>query len=343
MKEIGSEYWNIDFFEKDNNLEYLKIGQDYKLLMSGRTAIDYILNEIDDNMKIVYMPNYCCESMIQPFVDNGYKIEYYKVDIINKKYDIDLNFKCSIFFGMSYFGYSASVLDNYIDNFSKKNIIVLEDITHRFLNVNNYCNSSDYLVCSLRKWFSVISGGIAVNLRNKFKSNLSNYSINQEFLDMRIRAMQLKRQYMENENIDKNQFLKIYNKSNEMIKNYKNMKIDDLSISILKHLNIDEIRNRRINNSKIIQDKLINNKNINLIYKLQPTDCPLFVPISLKNRDKIKKELIKNNIYLPVHWPNSNTINNEIYNIELSLINDQRYNEEDIIGYINKLIEIVGD
>ena len=53
-------------------------------------------------------------------------------------------------------------------------------------------------------------------------------------------------------------------------------------------------------------------------------------------------EITENNIYLPVHWPNEN-IDNYIYDMELSLVNDQRYCEEDIEKYIDKLVEIVGD
>ena len=128
MKEIGSEFWTIDLNSNDNSLEFLKICRDYQLLMSGRTAIDYVLNDIKDNKKIVYMPNYCCESMVKPFIDNGYQIIYYNVDVINQKYDVDLNANCSVFFAMSYFGYSESFMDDYIKEFSKRNVLIIEDI-----------------------------------------------------------------------------------------------------------------------------------------------------------------------------------------------------------------------
>ena len=96
-------------------------------------AINFMkhLHSINDRFKVVYMPDYCCDSMIQPFMDNGYKIEYYHVDVINNKHEIDINYNCSVFFAMSYFGYSASNMDEYIEEFSKRNIIVIEDITHR--------------------------------------------------------------------------------------------------------------------------------------------------------------------------------------------------------------------
>lgn len=343
MKEIGSEFWTIDLDNFDNDLNFLNIGKDYKLLMSGRTAIDYVLNEIDDNKKIVYMPDYCCESMVQPFIDNNYKVEFYKVDVINNNYSINIDYDCSVFFAMSYFGYSKSNMDNYIKEFSKRNVTIIEDITHRLLCDNNHSSYSDYLICSLRKWFPVLSGGIAINVKDSFKNNLNNYSVNNYYLNLKKRAMDLKKDYM-NSNIDaKDEFLELFKESNELVSNYQNKKIDDVSLKILKHLNIEQIRKSRINNCLLIEKLLCDNSHIHLIYKYENGDCPLFIPVFLNNRDVIRKELILNDVYLPVHWPNDVNSDNEIYDTELSLICDQRYSEDDIKKYISKLIEIVGD
>ncbi len=343
MKEIGSEFWTIDLDNSENNKELFNIGKDYKLFMSGRTSIDFILSDIEDKKKIVYMPNYSCESMVQPFKDNGYEVYYYFVDVINNKYDINVDFECSIFFAMSYFGYNCSNMDDYIKKFNKREIIVIEDITHRLLCDKNHCEKSTYLVASLRKWFPLISGGISINVNNSFKKNIKNYVIDKEFINLKEKAMNLKRDYINNKSNNKEEFLELYNKSNHMITNYKNKKMDNKSIKILEKLNINDIKNRRIKNCKIIEKKLKNNKNVVLLYKYKKGDCPLFVPIMVKNRDYIRKCLIDSNIYLPAHWPNNMDLNNEIYNLELSLINDQRYSEVEIDEYIEKLIKIVGE
>ena len=84
MREIGSEFWNIELSQKENNMEFLKIGKESQLFMSGRTSIDYVLDDMKDTKKIVYMPDYCCISMLQPFIDRNYTIKYYKVNLIKK-------------------------------------------------------------------------------------------------------------------------------------------------------------------------------------------------------------------------------------------------------------------
>ena len=54
---------------------------------------------------------------------------------------------------MNYFGYNDSSMDNYIKKFKERNIIVIEDITHRLLCNKNHSQNSDYLICSLRKLY----------------------------------------------------------------------------------------------------------------------------------------------------------------------------------------------
>ena len=166
MREFGSEFWEDTSYtiSKNNGLEYFNIGKDIKYLMSGTTAIQYVLENIKDIKKIVYVPDYCCESMVIPFKDNGYEIKYYNVDLINNEIDIDLDMDCSIFYAMSYFGYSVTNMDRYIRCFKERKIIVIEDITHSLLQKNNYSKYSDYLIASLRKWFPIYTGGIAINM-----------------------------------------------------------------------------------------------------------------------------------------------------------------------------------
>ena len=75
------------------------------------------------------------------------------------------------------------------------------------------------------------------------------------------------------------------------------------------------------------------------------TDCPLFIPVIelTGQRDQLRRYLIDNNVYCPVHWPVSpyhkeiSIQTKEIYENELSLICDQRYSPDDMMIII-KLI-----
>ena len=342
MREIGSEFWQVNYqlAKTDNMNLFYSLGKDVKFLMSGRTAIDYIIQNIEDTKKIVYMPEYCCNSMVQPFFDNGYSIKYYPVDLINNKYYIDENFNCSLFFGMSYFGYDNSNMDGYIKKFKERKVIVIEDITHRIFCKKNQCEESDYLIASLRKWFPIYTGAIAVNKKCDFRESIDNYTINEELVKYKKQAMQLKQEYINDINSNcKEIFLNLFNRSNQLITDYKNKKMDEESLKILQTINIEEIIEKRIFNSKIIEENFVNCDDAKLLYNYKNGDCPIFVPIILKNRDYIRKKLIDNNVYCPIHWPNFNNFKNKMYANELSLICDQRYDEKDMKREVKIILE----
>ena len=69
---------------------------------------------------------------------------------------------------------------------------------------------------------------------------------------------------------------------------------------------------------------------------------PFFVPIFINDRNKLRSAMFQNKIFTPVHWPyESNRLNgnkkNKIYDIELSLICDQRYGIDDM----KRMIDII--
>ena len=105
MSEIGSEFYLYDTSKKyiKQLPNWLEVGDDQILLLSGRTAIDYVLEDIPRGIKNVYMPSYCCESMLQPFLEKNIYIYYYDVIFHDNtiEYSIDYEIPCDIFFATS--------------------------------------------------------------------------------------------------------------------------------------------------------------------------------------------------------------------------------------------------
>lgn len=341
--EIGSEYWEFDGQLNSDNKEFWNIGQDVKFTLSGRTSIYYVLKNIllKHNVQKVYMPSYSCSSMVQAFNDLGIDVEYYDV-YYNEglKYNIDFEEDCDIFFAMNYFGYSDTNMEEYIKKFKEKGKIVIEDITHSILSKKRYSEYSDYLVGSLRKWFPISTGALAVAMNSNFELELEDRQ-NEELINAKSKAMQSKKLYIENKEGSKEEFLNQYNESNKILENdYKDYAIDFKSLEIIMGIDLEKIKNQRRENAKIIYEKLKSVLDICfLVDKFKDDDCLLFVPILIKNetRNDLRNYLINKNIYLPVHWPQEEKINN-IFDKELSLVCDQRYQKEQIEEYVNLII-----
>ena len=73
------------------------------------------------------------------------------------------------------------------------------------------------------------------------------------------------------------------------------------------------------------------------------SDTPIFLPIFMetKERDGLRKHLIEMGIYCPVHWPKPEGCESNIYDLELSLICDQRYGIEDMKRIVSVIKEVI--
>lgn len=362
MREIGSEFWldknNIE--DKNNALwEMLDFGKEQQLLFTGRTAINYVLEDITKPIKTVYMPSYCCNSMLQPFIDKNIGIYFY--DVIPNgggiEYLVDYEKDVDLFFAISYFGYSRSAMDSIIKAFSDRNIPIIEDITHRLLSNQNHCNKSDYCIASLRKWFAIPTGGLAIKMKDTFRKQNMMYP-STELLDKKVNGMTQKAEYMLNSNDEsshskklKYDFLKSFSEFNTSIQlNYKNIIIDDLSKHLLARIDVEDIKKRRYKNAQYLHKYLEESEYIKFLFDeiSIKEDCPLFVPLMVREniREALQNYLISNNIYCPVHWPvpkgyKLNIRTERLYNEELSLICDQRYGYDDMEKITNTLGEFI--
>ena len=328
--EIGSEFQLID---KDCGAG-LKLTEevitDYTFTFSGRTAIETVL-ENEKNISKVYIPSYCCDSIIEPFVKANIEVVFYA---INYKEGLDIEFNipddidCVLW--CNYFGFNAQMPN--VEEFIDRGGIVIEDITHSLLSEKKFHESSTYLVASIRKWFPILSGGYCATVKNKL-SYKPKHIPPRYFLDNKISAMSLKREYLKGDkNIDI--FLKKFKSCNEWLEeNYSGLTIDKYSADFLYNLDEAYIRLKRKKNAEALYLNLKNNNDIKFLFDLNLMDCPLFVPIIILNgkRDELQRKLIENNIYCPIHWKKPEYgCSSNLYDLELSLICDQRYNENDM-------------
>src|SRR5690606_9482645 len=145
---------------------------------------------------------------------------------------------------------------------------------------------ADYLVASLRKWFELPSGGLAVKLSGTFKQQHLN-SPPTKLINNKIDAMNLKADYINdlyNFNVGKkkSEFQKLFSEFNSSLnKYYKGILIDNLSKQILSRININELTKTRQGNAKHLYENLKESKFFRFLIS-EPNfneDCPLFVPL----------------------------------------------------------------
>lgn len=339
MREIGSEFEWKDIPSDNCNSFCFRGVNDYAFTFSGRTSLEIILKNIPEAKKAL-LPSYCCKSMIEPFQNAGMDICFYRVNC-NEQLAIDLRIPDDVdtLLWCNYFGYSVKMPNLY--SFKQRGGIVIEDITHSFFSKEPYHLQSDFLVASIRKWLPMLCGGYCAQIKGKLEVKPTKYPP-ENFLKEKKSAMILKKKYLTNgDEKKKSVFMPMFSHSNAWLgDNYSNLKMDLESEQIITHVDMEYIRKCRIKNASVLHEGLKSSDLIKPLFLEQNMDCPLFVPVVIENgkRDFIQRKLIENGIFCPIHWPKPNTeCKSDLYEVELSLICDQRYNEQDMQRIISVL------
>ncbi len=311
MPEIGSEFWNIPVSHKDNGV----FPSCTEWFLSGRCALQAIIR--DWGGKSVALPSWLCESMIKPFMDAGVAVEFYPA------MEPIRNIRTDGILIMDYFGYVRPLdMEGYRGT-------VIRDVTHSVFS--KAYDDADYCFGSLRKWAGFWTGGYAWT---KDGHSLSADAGNDfGYTALRKQAMGEKTEYMEG-TIEDKVFLETFAKADEALEQCGPIPADPRDVALAGRLDVAFIREKRRTNAARLLESL---SDIAVFPKLEEEDCPLFVPVRLPKelRNALRRELISQAVYCPIHWPLSeyHRIEGEaqrLYEEELSLICDQRYTEADM-------------
>lgn len=328
MREIGSEFWDVPIATIGNAL----FPESTQWYLSGRSALQAIIKEMHST-RTVSMPSWCCDSMVKPFIDAGMEVHFYPVywrDGLIQEISLDSD----VLFLMDYFGYTGHNPD--LSGFRG---IVIRDITHSVFSTAY--SDADYYFGSLRKWCGVWTGGYAWT-RDGHSLIMEN-SDDIGYVPLREKAMNLKNSYIHRWGVTDKGYLKLFDEAEDALEHVGIAPAVDRDVFLANAMDIERIRKQRRTNADILRkafpDWLI-------FPNLSENDTPMFVPILVPDgkRNNLRRYLIENDVYCPVHWPVSechklNERTDFLYESELSLVCDQRYTEEDM-GRMVGIIEM---
>lgn len=341
-REIGSEFW-----------KKVPAGGQKVFFLSGRTALEFIIRDILESHDIssALLPSYCCHTMIEPFVRHGIQVRFYDV-YFDKVHglcaDIPDCRDSEVFYYMTYFGFRKL---NGFDPVSlrKRYPIIINDSTHSWLSGESAL-SADYAFTSFRKW-SGFSGIAAAQKQHGEFTIRPGAACNERYVSLREQAFALKREYLRTGEGDKSTFLGMFGEAERLLETqYIGFRPSHLAVDDFLSTDWEEVKSQRKANAKCLIDGLKKREGIDLVFdQLGDEDVPLFVPILVKKgRDQLRRHLIDQQIYCPVHWPLSDFHSSiseralEMYHQELSLLCDQRYDEDDMNRIVQQITNYYG-
>ena len=180
--EIGSEFWEVPTQKRENGI----FSNNTEWFISGRFALSAIIKDICKKKTVhtAYLPAWCCDSMISPFVEQGLHVRFYPVYMENGilKQDIEDGRPGEILYLMDYFGFQSQV------DVSKGGAVVIRDVTHSIFS--GFRCDADYYFGSLRKWAGFYTAGFACGISNE------SLPVDNRYIDLRRTAMLAKTAYI---------------------------------------------------------------------------------------------------------------------------------------------------
>jgi hypothetical protein len=339
-KVIGGEFELSYESLTKNNSNHL----DGFFFSSGRAALYHIVEHIKTSTghKRIFIPDYLCESVIN--ILRHFDIEIYRY-LIKEDLTVDIEdlsakyIPNSIVLLVNYFGgIELQTVNATIKNWDKSSIVILDNV-QAFFEMFNRCDA-DYIFTSFRKTLPMPDGAWVKTKKDELIQFSWENSYSQ-YKAIGMIAKNFKMHYI----LDDQIFLKLLEKGEEAIDENLNKGISNLSLDIFASIDLSSVAKKRISNSCYLEFEL-KKLGINTLLHFNKGCVPLFLPVLFPNklRDKIRLELANNNIFCPIHWPVAHKgffRGIQMQNEELSLVIDQRYNQEDLMLIVKTIERIL--
>ena len=346
-KELGSEFWtgctpasSVEYGLRPQNIYNTYL---YTETLSGRTALEYIVEILcGKGQKMAYLPSYCCHTMIEPFLRHGMKVRFYDVQLTNQGLHraLDNSAEYDAILLMDYFGHTDAETLGMAVKEKVKGKTVIYDATHSMYSLID-TSPCDFIYGSYRKWVDINCGFVAWN-KEQYKGEVTKNYDYVNYADARARLFDLKADFIKGGKTQKSEFLPLIDTAETILEGeYHHRLPDDRSKEVLRTTDVEYIIAKRRYNARVLIEAIndLNDGRVRCVNPLLNTfDTPLFVPVMVapEHRNQLRRYLIEHEIYCPVHWPLTEDHEpmagaSQMFASELSLICDQRYDEDDML------------
>lgn len=278
MRAIGGE------------LELEKISEDIYFTDSGRSSLRLFLRSEENNRMKYLLPNFFCEVIENIFIEESINYSFYNVNE-----DLTINIDSintsdyDVLYSINYFGKYTDFSD--ID---LKDKVLIEDNVFLYDFKNHFNAKKWYAFNSFRKIGSFAEGSL---VKTNIKIN-SSLILNQEakFVTLKYKAKEIKYSYIHEKTFSENDYLNKFQLGEAMLDGQKS--IYSISKKSMYLLTIEK------------NNQILSAKRFNLLLEtfkeyaiMKTSNYYSFFVMKLKNRDDFRKRLMKENIFLSVHWP----------------------------------------
>lgn len=330
MREFGSDFHYMKSYNS-NRAHLTDVFRNAILLADGRQCIVVLIRQY--KWRRLWMPDYFCYEVIDTIKkQTGIEVLIYEdsplkegsVEILPfKEGDALLRMN---FFGIRYFRTNKNI-----------HVPVIEDHSHDLLGYWALYSDADWCIASIRKSLPMPEGGMMWSPKGHACNPFRYSTGHDEFAAMRWRGMEIKTAYLQGEDVNKEEFRKMFTDTEEWFDYAEPLRIDKRSERFVKEqLDINLWLGAKRRNWTLLNNLV--NKEYCEVLKAEHESCTMFSLVLLienrKLRDIVRKRLIDSCVYPAVLWNLPETASDTSKDFSqrmLSVHCDGRYTEKDII------------
>jgi hypothetical protein len=334
--EIGSDFDLSELSGLISNSDNELKGQ-FGLSSSGRAAL-FILLEMIVDWKRVWIPAYYCEDVsISLQLKYNDRVFFYEDSPLVKDDSIfvELFEPADVVIRINYFGL------RYPSNWHKKGVYQIYDLTHAMHEFISLPNDS-MAFASLRKTLPIPDGGIS---NQRFYLGVS--TDHETICWKRAFAMSLKATYLKGGNLDKVYWRNLFIETEKCVGNACS-DLSEVSKNILSRVDLKEVLLKKRANLNYLIGQLSKTYIYGDVTKYSNAFSLVLNFENNRERESVRLELIKRNIYPAVYWPFSESFKKQhssqtltFSDTSLSLPADFRYSEKELDHVLSVLNEVL--
>ncbi|MCK5028105.1 MAG: hypothetical protein KAR57_00625 [Bacteroidales bacterium] len=316
-KSIGS-YFSLELQHNLNNECY----PEAIFLNTGRNALEYILRVL--KIEKLFLPFFSCDALYKPLKEQNISYEFYNLDHnLVPIFDYSKLKKSEYFLYINYFGVKSKTVNEL--SLKIQNLII--DNSQAFFSKPDKKNPTFY---SIRKFFGVTDGALLLNVPEEIEIGQDKSAGRMDYLLKRL------------ENPVEEAY-STYQIVEEELGKLPLLLMSNITRSIFSSVNFETHRKKRNKNFKILHKEFGGMNQMDI----EQVNGPLCYPLLLNNGSEIRKELIKERIFLPTYWPNvfemvsEKSFEYQITNNLIAIPVDQRYDFKDMVRVISNIKKLL--
>lgn len=316
-------------------------------LDTGRSALAVIARHVAHSAaeSPVWLPAYCCESIIAPFLHKSLHVRYYSVGERLDRIDVDPSPGDTLLF-IHYFGCRNRTGLHRIEEFRSGSIRVIEDCVQAALTTG-IGRHGDHALTSLRKLLPQPDGAM---LASRETVTIAAEPADEAFVSARVVGKLQRGTTTRPET-----FLPLFEQSEARLADDLPRMMSWISHQLLGRTDLPMVAARRVANFATLTQGLAAIEQrigmVPLLPQLDVGEVPLGFPIVVGGgrRDALRAHLAARGIFCPIHWDVTH-IGSAVFADEralaasmLTLPIDQRYDEHDMSIILGALSNFCGD